>query len=123
MDATPTTGTLYCPPDLNLHTLEDPWLENAPNVSCIPLGTYDCIMSMSARFGKMMPQLLNVPGRTGIRIHGGNTDADTEGCILLGIEASGPTLRFSQQALGYFVPWLEQSLGEGSVSCEVTCNG
>ena len=52
--------------------------------TCIPFGRYEIIMSMSTRFKKIMPELLNVPGFLGIRMHSGNTDEDTEGCILVG---------------------------------------
>lgn len=52
--------------------------------TAIPKGSYKVILSMSNRFKKIMPEVLNVPGFAGVRIHGGNTDADTLGCPLLG---------------------------------------
>ncbi len=50
----------------------------------IPAGRYEVVVTYSLRFKTMLPILLNVPGRSGIRIHAGNSEADTEGCILVG---------------------------------------
>ena len=52
--------------------------------TAIPRGKYKVIVSFSQRFKKPMPLLLGVPGFEGIRIHGGNTSDNTEGCPLLG---------------------------------------
>lgn len=61
-------------------TLERPWLDNAVGLSCIPPGTYQVIQN-----SELKPwRLQNVPGRTLIDIHAGNTIADIEGCIALG---------------------------------------
>jgi hypothetical protein len=51
----------------------------------IPKGTYKVKLTMSLKFGRKLPELLNVPNRTAIRIHRGNSARDTHGCILVGI--------------------------------------
>ena len=52
--------------------------------TAIPAGRYEIVVSFSNRFKKMLPLLLNVPVYEGIRIHPGNTDEHTEGCLLPG---------------------------------------
>jgi hypothetical protein len=52
--------------------------------TAIPRGRYKIVLSRSQRFGKIMPEVLSVPGFSGVRIHGGNHAADTLGCPLLG---------------------------------------
>jgi hypothetical protein len=69
-------------------TLEQPWRDNAQNLSCIPAGSYLCQRVRSPRFGDTF-EVLNVPGRTHILFHKGNTVDDTEGCILVAEEFSG----------------------------------
>ena len=50
--------------------------------TAIPYGRYEVDWTMSARFKKMMPILLNVSGYSGIRIHVGNSEIDSLGCLL-----------------------------------------
>lgn len=52
--------------------------------TAIPSGVYKVVVTMSNKFKRLLPLLLNVPYFTGIRIHRGNTANDSAGCILLG---------------------------------------
>lgn len=82
-----TTGTLLALNDdkvFNCKTLERANLGNKPNVSCIPEGNYICLWTFSPKFMRYTYQVMNVPNRSGIRIHKGNYFWDVLGCILLG---------------------------------------
>lgn len=52
--------------------------------TAIPTGTYRVSVTWSNAFGKPLPLLHDVPGYSGIRIHTGNTAADTAGCLIVG---------------------------------------
>lgn len=68
-------------------TLEDrvrPEGEKVYGKTAIPEGKYEIELTHSPRFKKILPEILNVPNFSGIRIHTGNSSKDTEGCILVG---------------------------------------
>ena len=52
--------------------------------TAIPTGRYRVELTKSKKFGRVLPLLYNVKGFEGIRIHRGNTNEDTLGCILVG---------------------------------------
>jgi len=56
------------------------------NKTAMPSGSYDVTLEDSPRFGKDTITIKNVPGFTGVRCHGGNSEDDTEGCPLPGFE-------------------------------------
>jgi hypothetical protein len=75
--------------------------------TAIPVGSYKVTIDFSTRFARDMPHILNVPGFSGIRIHSGNTDADTEGCLLLGSAWNGGDfISQSRNAFNNFFPKL-----------------
>src|SRR6266496_808896 len=96
---TPEAGGLF-----ECKTLELPWLENKAGLSCIPIGKYECNYTRSSRLSLEAEknylksygtpsakrinvftyELLNVPGRVGIRIHSANYFFQLLGCIALG---------------------------------------
>jgi hypothetical protein len=81
-----TIGELYgINNEFLCYTLEDIIRDiKISKVTAIPYGEYKLIFTYSNRFKKEMLQLLNVPNFDGVRIHSGNTEKDTEGCVLVG---------------------------------------
>ena len=69
-------------------TLELAWRNNARQLSCIPLGTYRCVRTVSQRHGETF-EVIGVPNRSAILFHAGNAAPDSLGCIILGA-ALGP---------------------------------
>lgn len=80
-----TQGVLIGPGGLAFAvTLELPWRDNQRRVSHIPGGrSYTCRRVDSPGFGDTF-EITGVPNRDKVLFHGGNTPADTEGCVLVG---------------------------------------
>ena len=84
----------------------------------IPAGSYPLTVNKSNRFNKRMP-LLTVKGRSGIRIHSGNTTKDTSGCILVGKEKNNDNKGFdgmlhSRDAFNELMEILEKEISKNS---------
>jgi Family of unknown function (DUF5675) len=99
--ATCTIGDLYVDGVRQCYTLEDvvrPDGEKVYGETAIPYGRYRVRITFSNRFQRDLPLLLDVPNFDGIRIHPGNTAADTHGCLLVGMDKSGDTITNSRVA-------------------------
>lgn len=80
-----TIGKLYINGLFHCFTLEDKVRPvKIQNLTAIPTGKYEVVVTFSNRFKVNMCLLLNVPNYEGVRIHWGNYSKDTDGCILLG---------------------------------------
>lgn len=112
---TPTLGDLYVDGVFECYTLEDMVRSGSkvPGDTAIPAGTYDIDITWSPHFGRPLPLLLNVPDFEGVRIHPGNTAADTEGCILVGEEIVGNALTGSRVAFNRLFDAMLQAKSRG----------
>lgn len=80
-----TLGSLYVDNKFYCYTLEDVTREEkVKGETAIWYGIYRIDLTYSPRFGAILPEVMNVRDFSGIRFHAGNTEKDTEGCILLG---------------------------------------
>lgn len=94
--------------DFKCWTLEDTVRDlKIAGKTAIPAGRYQVIVTYSTRFKRDMPLLLQVPGFDGVRIHSGNTDQQTEGCILLGYLKDKNWIGDSKKACDQLQPLIE----------------
>ena len=81
-------GELFLNGERMCDTLENPWLDNQRNISCIPEGEYKVRLRLareSASRDYLHLLVQDVPNRDWILFHRGNTAKDTSGCILVGL--------------------------------------
>ena len=126
-----TIGRLYVDGNYFCDTLEDTVRDLNKNgkfdngekkvyaKTAIPYGTYEIKWTYSPRFKKYTPQLINVPLFEGIRIHAGNTSADTEGCILLGENKQVGKVLNSRATIKKFYPIIKKACSNGNVTIEI----
>jgi heme-degrading monooxygenase HmoA len=111
-----TIGDLFIDDQYFGLTLEDTIRDKKiAGVTAIPYGVYEVIINFSNRFQRPMPLLLNVPGFLGIRIHAGNTDKDTEGCILVGFTEKDDFIGNSKSAFNQLFSKIQKALKTGKV--------
>lgn len=92
-----TIGVLYVNNDVECLILEDvdrgldsemelSYIEKAKvyGKTAIPTGRYEIAITFSNKFQKYLPLIMNVKAFDGIRIHSGNSEVDTLGCLLTG---------------------------------------
>lgn len=87
--------------------------------TAIPAGRYQIVITPSNRFKRDLPLLLNVPNYEGIRIHAGNTAADTEGCLLPGAIAETNRVLNSRIAFNQLFSTIRVLLKEGELWIEI----
>lgn len=62
-------------------SLELPWKDNKQEESCIPEGIYTCKWTFSNSKQKWTFQIMDVRGRSGVRIHIANYTSQLKGCV------------------------------------------
>jgi len=94
-----TIGELTIDGKFECYTLEDKERDvKIKGETAIPTGTYKVIINQSNRFKRLLPLLIAVPNFEGVRIHAGNSNHDTEGCILVGMNRSVDYITKSRKA-------------------------
>jgi hypothetical protein len=87
--------------------------------TAIPEGIYEVTITFSDKFNKSLPLLMDVPNFEGIRIHSGNTKADTEGCILVGQTKSQDFVGNSRAAFNVLFPKLQAAIKKEKIFIQV----
>lgn len=127
-DSGATHGSLYLNDVWVCWTLEDVMREQPgvavaswkiPGSTAIPAGRYPVELTLSNRFKVVLPEVKHVEGFEGIRIHAGNTVADTEGCILVGLTRGGNMIMKSKDALEWLLLRLSPQPASGGTWIDI----
>lgn len=105
--------------DLNKNGKFDNGEKKVHSKTAIPYGIYEIKWTYSPRFKKYTPQLMNVPSFEGIRIHAGNTSADTEGCLILGENKQVGKVLNSRATINKFYQIIKKACSNGNVTIEI----
>jgi len=118
-----TEGKLYIGDTFECYTVEDEVKTTKEfGTTAIPSGIYEVVVTISNRFKKELPLLLNVPNYTGVRIHSGNSSKDTEGCIIVGSindKEDDDWVGGSKVAMDRLLPKIKTALTKGKVYIEI----
>lgn len=81
--------------------------------TAIPSGRYQVLLTYSPKFRKDMPLISGVPDYSGVRIHPGNTAADTEGCVLVGENKAVGKVLNSRHWFGILYEKIKSEINQG----------
>lgn len=105
--------------DLNKNGVFDNGEKKVYGETAIPYGIYEVKWTYSNRFKKYMPLLMDVPSFNGVRIHSGNTNKDTLGCILVGQNKEVGKVLNSRATINKLYPLIKAACKAGKVTIEV----
>lgn len=109
-----TIGELTVNGKFSCYVLEDVVrAEKIYGKTAIPAGRYRITLTLSARFKRVLPLLNDVPNYAGVRIHPGNTAADTEGCLLPGLQRQKDAVLSSRTAFNLLFAQLTEANQRG----------
>lgn len=126
-----TTGILSIDGNVICYTLED--VARPDNVkvlkeTCIPAGDYKFLINYSQRFKRALPLIYSSDDLSigsgnaswkGIRIHPGNSNEDTEGCVLVGMAPGHDWVTGSREAMDKLFPLLMDLFSEGKTDLTI----
>jgi hypothetical protein len=84
-----------------------------PGHPCIPAGAYRVLLTPSPHLGYVTPELLDVPGRSDIRIHIANFPKDLLGCLGVGLTTTTDFVGESKAAFGKLMTLLRVATDAG----------
>ena len=119
-----TIGHLYIDDKYFCDTIEDKVRDLSKEKkiygeTAIPAGTYKVVWTYSNKFKQQMPEILNVPQFSGIRIHTGNTAKDSLGCIIIGQNKVKGQVINSRVTRDKLYPLIKEGCSKGNVTLTI----